>query len=82
MAFTEQGVAMLSNVLRSDRSIQVNVQIMRTFNKMREMIAGHEELRKRIEDLEKKYDEQFEIVFEAIKELLFQEEKGPRKIGF
>ncbi len=82
MAFTEQGVAMLSSVLRSDRAIQVNVQIMRTFNKMREMIAGHEELRKRIEDLEKKYDEQFEIVFEAIKELLFQDEKGPRKIGF
>ncbi len=81
MAFTEQGIAMLSSVLRSDRAIQVNIQIMRTFTQMRRMLAENEELRGKIEALEKKYDEQFEMVFEAIKEILF-EEKEPKKIGF
>ncbi|WP_291322246.1 hypothetical protein [Desulfonatronospira sp.] len=82
MAFTEQGIAMLSSVLRSDRAIQVNIQIMRTFTQMRRMLAENEELRQKIEALEQKYDEQFEMVFQAIKEILF-EEKGPqKKIGF
>ena len=65
-AFTEQGVAMLSSVLRSKRAIQVNIQIMRTFTQLRNMLAGHEDLKRKIEAMEKKYDEHFRIVFEAI----------------
>jgi hypothetical protein len=82
MAFTEQGVAMLSSVLRSKRAIQVNVQIMRAFSKLREMLSTHEDLRIKIEDMEKKYDENFRIVFEAIKQLLETEAKPRKKIGF
>ena len=67
MAFTEQGVAMLSSVLNSKRAIQVNIQIMRTFTKLREMLSTHEDLKKKIEAMEKKYDENFRIVFEAMK---------------
>jgi hypothetical protein len=67
MAFTEQGVAMLSSVLKSDRAIQVNIQIMRTFTRLRQMLEGHKELQKKIEAMEEKYDEQFRVVFEAIK---------------
>ena len=63
MAFTEQGVAMLSSVLNSDRAIQVNIQIMRAFTKLREMLSTHEELRKKIEAMENKYDSQFKAVF-------------------
>ena len=66
MAFTEQGVAMLSSVLRSDRAIKVNIQIMRTFTRLRKMLSTHEELKQEIEDLENRYDENFRIVFEAI----------------
>ncbi len=65
MAFTEQGVAMLSSVLKSKRAIQVNIQIMRTFTQLRKMLSTHEDLKKKIESMEKKYDEQFQIVFEA-----------------
>ena len=82
MAFTEQGVAMLSSVLNSKRAIQVNIQIMRTFTRLRQMLAGHKDLQKKIEAMEEKYDEQFNIVFEAIKQLLTQEEKPQKKIGF
>lgn len=82
MAFTEQGVAMLSSVLNSKRAIQVNIQIMRTFTRLREMLAGHKDLQKKIEDMEEKYDRQFKIVFDAIKQLLAEEEKTKRKIGF
>ena len=82
MAFTEQGIAMLSSVLRSDRAIQVNIQIMRTFNQMRRILAESEELREKIEALEQKYDQQFEMVFEAIKEILFKDETPKMKIGF
>ena len=67
MAFTEQGVAMLSSVLNSDRAIEVNIAIMRAFVKLREMMATHEDLKRKIESMEKKYNEQFRIVFEAIK---------------
>lgn len=81
-AFTEQGVAMLSSVLNSKRAIQVNIQIMRTFTKLREMIESNKELKKKIEDMEKKYDVQFQIVFEAIKKLIAPELKPKRKIGF
>ena len=69
--FTEQGVAMLSSVLKSKQAIQVNIQIMRTFTKIREMIVSNKELRERIEALEKKYSKQFKAVFEAINGLLF-----------
>ena len=82
MAFTEQGVAMLSSVLNSKRAIQVNIQIMRTFTRLRQMLSTHEELKKKIENMEKKYDENFRIVFEAIKQLLEIDEKPRKKIGF
>ena len=81
-AFTEQGVAMLSSILRSKRAVQVNIQIMRTFTKLREMIESHKDLKRKIEDMEKKYDGQFQIVFEAIKQLIEPEIKPKRKIGF
>jgi hypothetical protein len=82
MAFTEQGVAMLSSVLNSKRAIQVNIQIMRTFTRLRQMLAGHEELQKKIEAMESKYDEHFQIVFTAIKQMLHEDEKPKKKIGF
>jgi uncharacterized protein Yka (UPF0111/DUF47 family) len=82
MAFTEQGVAMLSSVLKSDRAIQVNIQIMRAFTQLRQMLSTHEELREKIEAMERKYDQQFTVVFDAIKQLLEVETKPKRKIGF
>jgi len=82
MAFTEQGVAMLSSVLNSKRAIQVNIQIMRAFTKLRTMLLTHEDLKRKIEDMEDKYDEQFRIVFQAIKQLLQEDDKPKRKIGF
>ena len=82
MAFTEQGVAMLSTVLNSKRAIQVNIQLMRTFTRLREMLAGHKDLQKKIEAMEEKYDRQFKMVFEAIKQLLADDEKPKRTIGF
>jgi len=81
-AFTEQGVAMLSSVLNSDRAIQVNIQIMRTFTKLREMLLAHKDLKRKIEDMEKKYDYQFKIVFDAIKQLLEPPTEPKGKIGF
>ncbi|MFH1505199.1 MAG: ORF6N domain-containing protein [Candidatus Omnitrophota bacterium] len=82
MAFTEQGVAMLSSVLNSKRAIMVNIQIMRTFTKLREMLLSNEGLRRKIENMEKKYDYQFQVVFDAIKELLRPLDKPKKKIGF
>ena len=82
MAFTEQGIAMLSSVLKSDRAVQANIQIMRAFIKMRQMSISHEDLKQKIITLERKYDIQFQIVFEAIKQLLEQDEKPKRKIGY
>ena len=64
-AFTEQGVAMLSSVLRSQRAVRVNIEIMRAFVKLRQMLTTHKELARKIGDLEKKYDKQFEVVFEV-----------------
>ncbi|MFH1562452.1 MAG: ORF6N domain-containing protein [Nitrospirota bacterium] len=81
-AFTEQGVSMLSSVLNSERAILVNIQIMRTFTKLRQMLASNEDLRKKIEDMERKYDEQFRIVFDAIKALLEPPVKKTKTIGF
>ena len=82
MAFTEQGVAMLSSVLNSTRAIQVNIQIMRAFTKLRQMLSTHDDLKKKIEAIEKKYDENFKIVFEAIKQLLDTGKEPRKKIGF
>lgn len=81
-AFTEQGVAMLSSVLRSERAIRVNIQIMRTFTKLRELIGQNEDLQRKIEALESRYDEQFKIVFDAIRRLITEEGEPPGEIGF
>jgi len=81
-AFTEQGVAMLSSILKSKRAIEVNIAIIRAFVKLREMMATHKELKRKIESMEKKYDEQFRIVFEAIKQLIETDEKPKKKIGY
>jgi hypothetical protein len=81
-AFTEQGVAMLSSVLNSERAIQVNILIMRAFTKLREMLSTHEDLRRKVEAMERKYDRQFKVVFDAIKQLIDIESKPKRKIGF
>ena len=81
--FTEQGVAMLSSVLNSQRAIQVNIQIMRAFTKLREMLLTHKDLKRKIEAMEKKYDRQFKIVFDAIRQLLEPPKKPiTRVIGF
>ena len=83
MAFTEQGVAMLSSVLRSDTAIQANIQIMRAFTRLRQMLNTHEDLRKKIENMEMKYDQQFKVVFDAIKQLIEPEDNTEKKkIGF
>lgn len=84
-AFTEQGVAMLSSVLRSPRAVQVNIEIMRAFVRLRRMLATHADLARRIDELEATYDDQFKVVFEAIRMLMTQpEEEEPKKppIGF
>jgi hypothetical protein len=82
-AFTENGVAMLSSVLNSKRAIMVNIQIMRTFTKVREMLITHKDLTKRLDELEKKYDAQFRSVFDAIRQLMAPPpETKKRKIGF
>jgi len=81
-AFTEQGVAMLSSVLRSERAIQVNIQIMRTFTKLRQILIAHSDLKRKIEQMEQKYDKQFKVVFEVINRMLELPEKHKRRIGF
>lgn len=80
--FTEQGVAMLSSVLNSERAIEVNVQIMRVFVKLREMIASNTELAQKLYALEKKYDVQFKVVFDAIRHLMEPLQKAKKRIGF
>ena len=80
--FTEQGVAMLSSVLRSKRAVQVNVEIMRAFVRLRRMLASNEDLARKLAALEKKYDSQFRVVFEAIRELMAPPTTKKRKIGF
>ena len=82
-AFTQEGVAMLSSVLNSERAIQVNIQIMRTFVNLRRVAVTYGGLRRKIEDMEKKYDAQFSVVFEAIKKLLEPPPPKPKpRIGF
>ncbi len=81
-AFTEQGVAMLSSVLRSERAAQVNVEIMRTFVRLRRMAVSQADLARKIEDLEEKYDSQFSVVFDALRELMATPEPSERPIGF
>jgi len=82
MAFTEQGVAMLSSVLNSRRGIEVNILIMRAFVRLRQMVAPRKDLLRKIEEMERKYDRQFQVVFEAIKRLMATPDKAPKKIGF
>ena len=82
-AFTEQGVAMLSSVLHSDRAVHVNIEIMRAFVRLRQMLASHANLARKLAALEKKYDAQFRVVFDAIRELMTPPEpKKKRPIGF
>ena len=81
-AFTEQVVAMLSSVLRSERAVQVNIAIMRTFVRLREMLTSNGGLRRKIEEIEKRYDARFQIVFAAIKDMLEAPQKPKRTIGF
>ena len=82
-AFTEQGVAMLSSVLKSQRAVQVNIEIMRTFVKLRRLLSSNEQLAKKLEHLEKKYDAQFRIVFDAIRQLMEPPPESKRKrIGY
>ena len=81
-AFTEQGVAMLSSVLRSKRAVLVNIEIVRAFVKLRQMLASHADLAKKLDALEKKYDSQFRVVFDAIRQLMAPPEKTKRQIGF
>ena len=80
--FTEQGVAMLSSILRSERAIQVNIQIIRTFTHLKELLSTNKDLREKIENMEKKYDKQLREIFEAIKHLLMEETKPKNPIGF
>ena len=82
MAFTEQGVAMLSSVLRSARAVEVNIAIMRTFVQLRRLMDGNATLARKIEGLEKKYDEKFSVVFAAIKQLITSPEPARERIGF
>jgi phage regulator Rha-like protein len=83
-AFTEQGVAMLSSVLRSKRAIQVNIEIMRAFVRLRRILASHAELARKLDALEKKYDAQFKVVFDAIRQLMAppQPASSKKRIGF
>ena len=82
-AFTEQGVAMLSSVLRSKRAVQVNIAIMRAFVRSRELLAGHQDLARKLAEIEKKYDAQFKVVFDAIRNLMKPPVPTIRKqIGF
>jgi hypothetical protein len=82
MAFTEQGVAMLSSVLRSERAVQVNIEIMRAFVRLRRFLADNAELSRKLEALERKYDVQFKVVFDAIRGLMTPKSATSRPIGF
>ncbi len=81
-AFTEQGVAMLSSVLRSKQAIEVNIAIMRTFVKLREILAGNVALRRKIEAMERRYDEQFTLVFNVLSEMVMPTPKSKSQIGY
>jgi hypothetical protein len=82
-AFTEQGVAMLSSVLRSRRAVLVNIEIMRTFVRLRRILATHEELARKLASLERRYDKQFKLIFDAIREIMTPKDPPKRRqIGF
>ena len=81
-AFTEQGVAMLSSVLKSKRAVQVNIEIMRAFVRLRRMLSVHKDLERKLTDLEQKYDKHFKVVFDAIRALMSPPAKPRKKIGF
>lgn len=81
-AFTEQGVAMLSSVLRSSRAVAVNIEIMRAFVRLREVLATHSDLLRKLNDLEQKYDAQFRVVFDAIRGLMSPSTPARKQIGF
>ncbi len=81
-AFTEHGILMLSSVLNSERAVQVNIEIMRTFVRLRRMLASNAELARKLEELEKKYDAQFKVVFDAIRQLMTPPEPKRKQIGF
>jgi hypothetical protein len=81
-AFTEQGVAMLSSVLRSPEAVQVNIEIMRAFVRLRQILASHDDLARKLDALERKYDGQFKLVFEAIRKLMAPPAKPARRHGF
>jgi hypothetical protein len=81
-AFTEHGILMLSSILNSERAIRVNIQIMRAFVRFRQILATHADLERRLHDLEKKYDAQFKVVFDAIRRLMAPSQPSTNKIGF
>ena len=81
-AFTEHGILMLSSVLKSERAVQVNIEIMRTFVRLRRMLASNVGLAKKLEELERKYDRQFKVVFDAIRQLMMPLEPKRKQIGF
>ena len=82
LLFTEMGIAMLSSVLKSRRAIQVNIQIMRTFTKLREILATHDELRLKLEDLERRYSQDYKVVFDTLRQLMAAEAEPKPEIGF
>ncbi len=82
LAFTEQGVAMLSSILNSERAVFVNIEIIRAFVRLRQLLASHKNLARKLQELEKKYDHQFQVVFDAIRQLMAPEPSERRKIGF
>lgn len=81
-AFTEQGIAMLSSVLRSPEAVQVNIEIMRAFVRLRRILAEHKDIAQRLDDLENRYDQQFKVVFDAIRQLMTPPLETKRPIGF
>ena len=81
-AFTEQSVAMLSGILNSDRAIQVNISIMRAFVQLRKLISTHKDLIQKLSQIEKKYDEQFKLVFEALRQLIQKDSEPRKRIGY
>lgn len=81
-AFTEQGIAMLSSVLRSPEAVQVNIEIMRAFVRLRRILAEHKDIAQRLDDLENRYDQQFKVVFDAIRQLMTPPQETKRPIGF
>ncbi len=82
LIFTEHGALMAASVLKSTQAVAVSIHVVRAFTNLRKMLASHEDLKKKIEDMEEKYDEQFQMVFQALRQLLEEEEKPKRKIGF